>query len=106
MLGNNKINIPIKIKNNKTPDFLWYSLSLNGLNAFTPEGVKESNTIWLHNPKKIENASNVKLIFNGGMNPKLTATTKTAIATKNTGDNFLLIFTYFSQFFNIFFTIF
>ena len=90
MLGNNKINIPIKIKNNKTPNFLWYSLSLNGLNAFTPEGVKESNTIWLHNPKKIENASNVKLIFKGGMKPKLTDTTKTAIATKNTGDNFLL----------------
>ena len=44
----------------------------------------------MHNPKNIENASNVKLIFNGGMNPKLTDTTKTAIATKNTGESFLL----------------
>ena len=78
------------IKNNKTPNFLWYSLSLNGLNAFTPEGVNESNTICEHNPKNIENASNVKLIFKGGMKPKFTDTTKMAIATKNIGDNLLL----------------
>ena len=78
------------MKNNKTPNFLWYSLSLNGLNAFTPEGVKESKIIWLHNPRNIENTSNVKLIFKGGMNPVLTATTKMAIATKNIGESLLL----------------
>ena len=33
----------------------------------TPEGVKESRTIWLDNPKNIENTSKVKLIFNEGI---------------------------------------
>lgn len=90
MLGNNKTNIITKVKNNRTPNFLWYSTSENGLKAFTPKGVKESNIIWLLNPKKIENTSNVKLIFKLGIKPKLMEIIIDAIATKNIGDNFLL----------------
>ena len=79
-----------KIKNNEMPNFLWYSLSLNGLNAFIPEGVKESRTKWLDRPKNIENTSKVRLIFKEGINPILTKMINTAIPTKNIGHNLLL----------------
>lgn len=78
------------IRNRITPNFLWYSLSENGLNAFTPDGVNESKIIWLHKPEKIENTSNVRLIFKGEISPILMEISNNAIAIKNIGYNLLL----------------
>ena len=72
------------------PNFLWYSLSENGLNAFIPEGVKESRIMWLDKPKKTEKDNKVKLIFKGEINPNFTDSTNAAIASKNKGYNLLL----------------
>lgn len=79
----------IRIRNRTIPNFLWYCLSENGLNALTPDAVNESKIMWLHNPKNIEYTSRVRLILKGEIRPILIEMSITAMAIKNTGYNLL-----------------